>query len=306
MPSNTTFPVSVIVPHYNRPDFLRRALLSIHAQTLQPAEIIVVDDGSTPEAFQKVQSLSDLATIVRNPKNLGLSATRNRGVAAASAEWLAFLDDDDCYLPHKIEAQARYLSEHPECMAIGGGMLMRRPDDSEEYWGGTTTQRLQLADALCHTASTIPALMIRRDVFQRLGGFDTRLRNLPDYEFGIRLLAAGVETHFLAEPLFVYYRGGRDQLSAHWNDVLRAELRILRWHRHLCRREFGRFGPIRMAARSLRTHGLRKGRLFGRFLWLVGSASEAIFGKLSADKGHSPSKRRVLPIRPPMNTGSHP
>jgi GT2 family glycosyltransferase len=270
--------VSVVVAHYNRPDFVREALLSIHNQTVKPAEVLLVDDNSSPENREKLRDLSSLATIVTTPRNVGLAGARNFGAQHAKGEWLAFLDDDDCWLADKQERQIGYLEAHPQVKALGGGLTMVTPDGREEYWGGKPTRRLTVADALCYTASMAQALMIRRDVFLELGGFDSRLRYLEDREFGIRLLASGHETHFLAEPLFIYRRGGRQQLSLRWGKMFSAEMRIIDMHAGLARQEFGTFGAIRLKARCCKKYGLRKGRLVGRSVWAWGCALEAIFG----------------------------
>jgi len=275
--------VTVVVPHYNRPDFVREALLSIRNQTVKPAEILLVDDNSTPENQDKLRDLSSLATILSTPRNVGLAGARNFGAQQAKSEWLAFLDDDDRFLPGKQERQIRYLEAHPQVMALGGGAKMVTPEGREEYWGCQTTRRLTLKDALCYTASMAQGLMIRRDVYLELGGFESPRSYLEDYEFGIRLLASGHETHFLGEPLFVYHRGGREQLSLQWSKMFRAEMEILDKHAGLAHREFGPLGAIRLKARCCRKHGLRKGRLVGRSVWAWGCALEAVFGRLRGE-----------------------
>ncbi len=273
--------ITVIVPHYNRPDLAREALLSIHAQTVKPAEILLVDDNSNPENRDKLEGLSSLATIITTPRNVGLAGARNFGAENAKGEWLAFLDDDDCFMPDKQERQVRYLEAHPQVKALGGGLTMRTPEGREEYWGGKPTRRLNLAHALCYTASMAQALMIRRDVFLELGGFDSRLRHLEDLEFGIRLLASVHETHFLAEPLFIYHRGGgRQQLSFEWRKMFRAEMRILDIHAALARQEFGPLGAIRLKARCCKKHGLWKGQLEGRSVWAWGCVLETLLGRI--------------------------
>jgi GT2 family glycosyltransferase len=271
--------VSVVVPHYNRPDLVREALLSIRDQSVKPCEILLVDDHSRPENQEKLKNLSSLATIVTTPQNVGISAARNFGAQRAKGEWLAFLDDDDYFLPDKQERQINYLEAHPQVKALGGGLNMVTPEGREEYWGGGTKRPLTVPDALCYTASMSQALMIRRDIFLELGGFDSRLPCMEDYEFGIRLVASGYETHFLGEPLFIYRRGGREQLSLQWGKMFRQEMRILGMHADLVRREFGPLGPLRLRARCCRKHGLLKGRLVGRSVWAWGVAQEAIFGR---------------------------
>ena len=270
--------ISVIVTHHNRPDLVRKALESVWAQTVKPTEVILIDDSSTPENRENLNSLSAFATILDTPADVGPGAARNYGARAAKGEWLCFLDDDDLYLPDKLERQIRYLKSNPTVDALGGGLIMVRSDGRQAIWGGTYTGRLALSDALYYTASMAQALMIKRDVFLELCGFSSVRTCMDDREFGIRLVASGREVHFLGEPLFVYHVGGWKQHS-YWRRMFTAELTTLRMHKHLLRREFGRFGHIRMRARCFRRYGLQRGRLSGRALWAFGRALETIFGR---------------------------
>ena len=270
--------VTVIVPHHNRPDSVREALLSIHYQTVRPDEVLLVDDNSSAENQAKLREFSDLATIITTCKNLGPAEARNLGAQKAKGEWVAFLDDDDCFLPDKQERQIDYLEAHPQVKALGGGLRVVTPEGKEEYWGKRPTRQLTLAHALRYTASMSQALMIRRDVFLELGGFDPSFVHLEDREFGIRLLASGHETHFLAEPLFIYHRGGgRSQLTMEWRKMLRAELKIVKIHADLARQEFGPLGALRMKAHSFKEQGLQGGGLEGRAAWAWGQLLEAVF-----------------------------
>ena len=271
--------VSAIVPHYNRPDMVRAAVQTICNQTVSPAEILLVDDGSRPENLERLQAISDLATIVASPKNLGISGARNLGAQRAKGEWLAFLDDDDYWLPDKQARQISYLEAHPEVVALGGGTTTRTPDGQEEYWGERHTYRVTLADALCHTASMSQSLLIRRDVYLALGGFDTQLHHMEDYELGIRLLAGGYEMHFLGEPLFIYSRWSKDQASVQWEKMFKGETAVLNKHAKLVRDEFGPFGMARLKARAFKRYGLRRGHLAGRSVWAWGCVLEAILGR---------------------------
>jgi GT2 family glycosyltransferase len=271
--------VTVIVSHHNRPDLVYKALLSIRDQSVKATEVLLVDDSSSPENREKIEQFSDLATILSTPGKAGPAGARNLGAQRASSEWLTFLDDDDLYLPHKLERQIRYLEANPQVKAVGGGSRMVTPDGVEEIWGGNRPDHpLTLANALCYTASMPQGLMIRRDVFLALGGFDPRLVPLEDFEFGIRLLASGTETHFIGEPLFIYHHGGRQQLTSRWRNVFRAEMKTLRMHAGLARQEFGRFGLIRLQARCCKKHGLWRGGIVGRSVWAVGCITEALLG----------------------------
>ena len=164
-------PISVIVTHHDRPDVIGEAMESVRKQTLSPSEIILVDDCSTPENREKLNAFASFATIVDTPANLGGGRARNLGAEFATGEWLCFLDDDDLYLPDKLERQIRYIESHPSVEALGGCLGMASHDSGREYWGARETGKIRLADALLYTASMSQALMIKRCLFRDLGGF---------------------------------------------------------------------------------------------------------------------------------------
>lgn len=270
--------ISVIIPHYNRPDQLKEAVRSVTAQTLPPAEILIVDDCSRPEVKREIESLSSVATIVHNGQNLGLAGSRNAGLAHAKSEWVSFLDDDDLYVPHKLERQVAYLREHPDCQLVGGGLRLVTPDGEDGYRGRTETRRLTLKDGLTGTAAMIQTILAPRKLLLKMDGFDRRFRYMEDFELGIRLLAAGLNMHYLAEPMFVYHLGGRDQLSRHWIKMLKGHSAAVRKHRDLYRQEFGRTGELQMYGRLCQHYGLGRGGLRGRSVWAAGRVMELVSG----------------------------
>src|SRR4051794_32304698 len=94
-------PVSVVIPAYRRPGMVERALRSVLAQTRRPAEVIVVDDASGDDTGARAAALG--ARVITHERNSGRGATRNRGIAAASQDWIALLDCDDEWLPRHLE-----------------------------------------------------------------------------------------------------------------------------------------------------------------------------------------------------------
>lgn len=270
--------ISVIIPHYNRPDKLKEAVLSVTAQTLPPAEILIVDDCSRPEVKKEIQSLSAVATILHNQQNLGLSGSRNAGLSQAKSDWISFLDDDDLYVPHKLERQVAYLREHPECELLGGGLRLVSPEGQDEYRGRTETRQLTLRDSLTYTAAMIQTLLVPRKILLKLNGFDSSFRYMEDFELGIRILAAGLNMHYLAEPLFIYHFGGRDQLSRHWIKMLKGHSAAVRKHRALYRQEFGPTGEVQMYGRLCQHYGLGRGGFGGRGVWAAGRVMELVAG----------------------------
>jgi glycosyltransferase involved in cell wall biosynthesis len=276
-----SLPISVIVPHYNRPQFLEEALASIQAQTVPPAEIIVVDDHSTVEARSKLAKFERIARIHQNPRNVGLSETRNIGVELAGNDWVAFLDDDDLYHSRKLELQSAYLSRHPDCEVLGGPLLRVTPDGSAQVWGYREPRQLHLRDALLYTASSMCSMLVHKNAYRKAGCMDRTFRQMGDLEFGIRLLAAGCRMEILPEPLVTYRHGGREELSLQWRKTCTAHFRIIHKHRKLYRQEFGPLGAMQEYARRARFYGLRKGKLLGRSMWAAGCVTQLMVGSSS-------------------------
>ncbi len=112
MDANTSQPlISVVIPSKNRPHFLRAAVESVLQQTYQNVEVVVVDDGSMPAAQLAADSR---ITLIRFEKSRGAAAARNYGLQIAKGKYVALLDDDDYYYPHKLAMQLAYLLAHPE------------------------------------------------------------------------------------------------------------------------------------------------------------------------------------------------
>ncbi len=204
--------VSVIIPTYNRAVFLKEALESVLRQSYRPLEIIVVDDASQdPTPWQ----------IVRYPviyrrwgRRRGPAAARNRGLAIARGELVAFLDSDDLWLPQKIARQVAFFQEHPEAVAVqpeeiwlkGGKVL--KPRSRHRKPQGHFFHR---AVRLCLISPS--GIMLRRKVLEEIGPFDETFPVCEDYELWLRL-AARYPVHLLPEPLVIKRGGHSGQLSS--------------------------------------------------------------------------------------------
>ena len=215
-PDGSIMPLfSVIIPVYNRPAHLRRAVESVLAQTLRDYELIVVDDGSTDETTEVARSFP--AVRYARQENRGVSAARNRGVAESSAPYLAFLDSDDAWLPRKLEAQRDFISDNPSVSIHQTGEIWvrrgRRVNPMERHRkpdGDIFIPSL----ALCLVSPS--AVVIERGLFERTGGFDERLRVCEDYDLWLRI-ALDHRVGLVERELVVKYGGHDDQLSRlHW------------------------------------------------------------------------------------------
>ena len=191
---------SVVIPTHNRAGMVGRALRSVAAQTFNDYEVIVVDDGSTdstPDFLETVRG--PRCRVLRNERTLGVSATRNRGVDAASGQWISFLDDDDEMRPEALAILHARLTSCPQLDFLWGGRLVHEIDSAgrdiarrEDDWNSlpTTVSGSSFLSLVLHLA-TNSVFTIRRTVLQALGGFDERLRVSEDRSLFIALAQHG-------------------------------------------------------------------------------------------------------------------
>src|SRR5262245_49704380 len=123
MPSSS---VSVIIPAYRAEAFIARALDSVFGQTIQPSEVLVIDDGSPDDLSQAVSPYRDRVTLVRKP-NGGAASARNLGLDRARGDFIAFLDADDTWAPHKLERQLGLFAANPELGLVCGRWFTQTP-----------------------------------------------------------------------------------------------------------------------------------------------------------------------------------
>lgn len=208
--------VSVIIPTYNRAAFLSEAMASVLQQTMGDFELLVVDDGSTDGTRDVVMSFNDPRVRYLFQRNLGVSSARNWGVASSHAPLVAFLDSDDVWQPTKLEVQAGYMRGHPEIAICQTEEIWVRdgkrvnPCDKHAKQSGWI---FRACVPLCIVSPS--AVMLRREAFANLGGFDETLPACEDYDLWLRA-SLRYEIHTLPNPLIVKRGGHDDQLSRGW------------------------------------------------------------------------------------------
>jgi glycosyltransferase involved in cell wall biosynthesis len=272
-------PISVVIPYFNRARFIDECLESIFAQTLAPAEIIVVDDASRPDERRHLDRFLPRITIVDQPVNRGVSAARNAGVAIASGELVAFNDSDDVWVRDKLAIQHAYLAANPECDGVHTAIRSFR-DDGRESISDPIAPRLTLADALHDNMIRVQSMMIRTRVFRAVGGFEESMRCCEDDDLGIRLAAAGYRIDFMATPLTNMRRGDYDHLFSNWRRIIRGKAHVALRHRALLDRTLGPGAARRRIARAVRKAGSIRGGVVGRVLfaggWIAGGFDRTI------------------------------
>lgn len=196
--------VSVILPTFNRSGYLRQAIESVLAQTYANFEIILVDDGSTDDTPAAVAAFGDPRIVYLRQNNQGRSAARNTGLRQARGEYIAFLDDDDLYLPQKLASQTAFLDAHTEIGLVAGGAQIIAADGAFlrnlEPW--ENQPELSLPGCLYSCPLLTCAVLLRRQWLEALDHwFDPAMDHAEDTDLWIRLLIAGCRMSWL--PLVV-------------------------------------------------------------------------------------------------------
>ena len=205
--------VSVVIPTWNRAHYLETALASALAQTLREREILVVDDGSTDDTPRVLDSHAGAIRVVRQ-EHLGVAAARNRGIAEARGEWVAFLDSDDAWEPEALERMIAAARAHPEAGLVtlraqamsADGTLLGRTYGKHSSGPWFTTESLLTGDG-----GGVLTPMVERSLYLELGGFDESLRSAEDVDMWLRL-SLRTRMYTSGEPL-LRVRAHPDNLS---------------------------------------------------------------------------------------------
>jgi glycosyltransferase involved in cell wall biosynthesis len=205
--------VSVIIPTYNRRDYLKEAVESVLAQSGDTPEVIVVDDGSTDGTAAVLRSFGASLRHVAQPRS-GVSSARNKGIRIAAGDWLAFLDSDDLWLPRKLAVQLDYIRENPSirvCQTEETWIRNGKRINPKKFHKKPAGHCFPLLLDRCLVSPS--AVMIHRDVFGEVGYFDESLPACEDYDLWLRI-GCRYPIGLIEEPLIVKRGGHPDQLSA--------------------------------------------------------------------------------------------
>ena len=199
--------VSVIIPTHNRSDFLRHAIASVLNQTYQDFELIIVDDASMDNTAEVVAAVNDeRIKFLRHDKNKGGSAARNTGIRASQCDFIAFLDDDDEWLPEKLSKQTEILlSSPPQVGCVYTGYVDVSMSTGKTVGEYRPTKRGDLSKALlaANCVGSASSVLLKRECFEKIGLFDESLPCSQDYDLWIRV-ANEFLFEYVTEPLFRY------------------------------------------------------------------------------------------------------
>lgn len=166
--------ITVLMPVYNAEAYLREAIESILNQTFQDFEFLIIDDGSTDGSAAIVRSYTDpRIRFVQNEKNLGLTATLNRGTALASCELIARMDADDISYPERLEKQYRYFQHHPECVLLSNA-IRNVSADKKKTRAVFFNNDFIYYELIFTCKINTPTVMCKKSVLEAEGGYLTR------------------------------------------------------------------------------------------------------------------------------------
>lgn len=230
--------ITAIIPTYNYGRFIGATLESVLAQTLRPAEVIVVDDGSMDDTEAVVRAFIDAAANdadgVRieyiKQANAGVCAARNRGVAASAGEYIAFADADDIWHPTKLEKQIAKFGEDEKIGLVHCGMREFDSDTGETIAVNIDGMEGDVADELLLWERSViigpgGTILLTRKAFDEAGGFDTEMKVGEDWDFCYRV-ARKYRVGFVREALVDY----RSHASAAHRDVAEMERGMARFY----------------------------------------------------------------------------
>lgn len=223
--------ISVIIPTYNRPNKLSRALSSVISQSYENLEVIVVDDHSVTDTLSVIEGFcDDRLKYISHDINKGSQQARNTGISSAKGDYIALLDDDDTWLPDKLELQLELMEDKEDIGLVYCGCYDVLESDNSiikirtpEFRGdvhGKILERNILAS---------PTPLIKREVFDIAGPFDITLPSCQDWDMWIRI-AQHYEFDYVDRPLAKFYFHG-NQISVNMEKRVEGRQRLVEKHK---------------------------------------------------------------------------
>lgn len=209
--------VSVIIPTFNRAELVGDAIDSVLRQSFSDFELIVIDDGSTDRTAEVVGSFSDARLVFVRQENKGRSFARNRALRMARGKYIAFLDSDDIYLKEKLQMQVEFMEAHPlvgmiytsaYCVDDRGAFL-----DKQHYFASAEGNIYKDIAFFRPVTITLPTVMVRREVFDAVGGFDEAMDRFEDTDLW-RRIAKSHQVGVIKESTCVLRTHGENALQS--------------------------------------------------------------------------------------------
>lgn len=205
--------VSVLLPSYNHEKFVGAAIESVISQSFSDFELLIGDDGSTDHTADVVLSYSDPRIVFfPHQKNFGATFNHRFLLEKAKGQYVALINSDDLWLQNKLEKQVQYLDEHPNVVMCAGWAkfidengneidigdnIFEQPNRTQAEW---IEHFFSHGNCICH-----PSVLVRREIYEKLGFYNLALRQLPDFEMWVRMIHEG-EFYIFQEPMVAHRR----------------------------------------------------------------------------------------------------
>lgn len=223
---------AIITTHDRPPETVLRAVNSVLSQTYKNIEIIVVDDSTSDysqrqDVEKTVREVSDRVLYIKHPASLGANAARNTGLAHAKGYYVAFLDDDDEWLPNKIEEQLKGFTDNSIALVYCGMVIIdekhnKRREHNGSFIKGNVYNEL-LSDNIIGSTSNP---LIKRECIDSIGYFDTDLQSSQDYDLWLRL-AKEYPVSYVNKPLLNYHSHDNERISTNLDKQISGKERII-------------------------------------------------------------------------------
>ncbi len=218
--------ISIIIPAYNQGHYLASAVQSCLQQTYPEFEIIIIDDGSTDDTRQVVESFEYPAINYIYQSNRGLSGARNTGIRHSSGEFLTFLDSDDRFLPEKLALLVDEMLRNPDLgFAAGQALLI---DQNGNPIPSTFDSQLPapLSQLALGNPFHVGSVLLRSRWREKIGFFDETLRSYEDWDFWLRLALANCPMAVVSKPVSLY-RFHTAQMTRNGAQMTNANMAVL-------------------------------------------------------------------------------
>ncbi len=204
---------SVIIPTYNRANFLKIAIDSVFNQTEKNYQLIIIDDGSTDNTKQLIKNYKNPKLEYYYQKNKGPASARNYGISKTCGKFICFLDSDDRFCTHKLEATNHYIKKYPNCKIFHSeeiwyrnGKLLYQKKHHKKPTGFVFENAVKLCSISISTAA------VKKEVFAKIGIFDPKLPACEDYDFWLRATSR-YSVCLIPDFLTIKEGGHKDQQS---------------------------------------------------------------------------------------------
>jgi glycosyltransferase involved in cell wall biosynthesis len=236
--------VSVIIPTHNRSDLLPRSVESVLNQSFSDLEVIIVDDSSTdqtPVVAERLKKRDSRVRYVRLKINRGAPTARNTGIGLAKGEILGLLDDDDQWLPRKLEYQLAKFKEGPADLGLvyGGYKINYYRSDLPNRIKRPSKQGKIFSLLLEKCLIGSPTVLVKKECFKKVGRFDTKLKSCQDWDMWLRI-AQEYRIDYVDEIVANYYLRERGQITTNFSSQVQGRKRIFRKYYH----ELEKYPPI--------------------------------------------------------------